>query len=129
MFKSRHKKSAWSKSRILLKSRKSIILENSGTTKEFKFLTFEARQAFNLLRQAFIKASIFQPFVPKYYMRIKPNISSYAISGILSQLIFDLLISNPIFSKPDFGQWYLLAYFFRKIILAETFIKSTIQSF
>ena len=91
-------------------------------TEESKFLTSKAREVFNLLWQAFTKASILRYFDPECYIRIETNVSGYAISGILSQLISDQLTSKfgSISSKSDFGQWYPIAYFSRKMIPAKT---------
>lgn len=55
------------------------------------FLTPNAKKAFNHLCQAFIKASILQYFNPKYHIQIEIDASSYAISGLLSQLTLDSL--------------------------------------
>ena len=68
----------------LSKSKKSTISNNGGATKEPKFLNSSIRDAFNLLQQAFIKASIFWHFDVECYMWIETDISSYAIGGILS---------------------------------------------
>ena len=48
------------------------------------FLTFEARQAFTKLRQAFIEAPILHDFDLDCYIRIETNISGYAIAEVLS---------------------------------------------
>ena len=50
------------------------------------FFTLEARLAFIQLRQAFVEALIFHHFDPKSHIRIETDVSSYAISGVLSQL-------------------------------------------
>ena len=60
--------------------------------KAISYLTPNARQAFIQLRQAFIEAPILQHFDPKYYIRIETDMSSYVISGILSQLTLDNLV-------------------------------------
>ena len=94
-------------------------------TEEPKSLTSKAREAFNLLRQAFTKAPIFRHFSPECHIRIKTDVSGYAIGGILSQLTFDQLTSKSgsIFSKSDFGQWHPVAYFSKKMIPAEIHYK------
>ena len=51
-----NEKSSKSKNKKLAKSRKSS--GNSSATVEYKFLTSDTKEAFNLLRQAFIKAPI-----------------------------------------------------------------------
>ena len=84
------------------------------------FLIFNAKKTFNYLELIFIKALILQYFDLKSHIWIKTNISSYIISRILSQLNldFDALPNN--LNKPDFAQWYLIAYFFKKIISTKT---------
>ena len=92
------KKSGKLKGRILSKSQKSTKLgknlsksENSpnfGTIEVGpSFLTPSAREAFNRLWLAFIKAPIFWYFDPEYHIWIETNILGYAISGMLSQLV------------------------------------------
>ena len=77
------------------------------------FLTPDAREAFNQLRQAFTEAPILQHFDPECHIRIETDASGYAIGGVLSQLTSDHLTS-------DQGQWHPIAYFSRKMIPAET---------
>ena len=90
------------------------------------FLTPSARKAFNQLRQAFTKTPILQHFDPECHIRIETDASNYTIGGILSQLTSDwvTLNSESNLTKYDFGQWYLVAYFFRKMILTETRYKT-----
>lgn len=97
----------------LSKSQKFTILGNNGATKKPKFLTFNTKKIFNLLRQAFTKAPILWHFYPEYHIRIETNISDYAIESVLSQLTSDQLILNvdQTLTKSDFGQWYPIAYF------------------
>ena len=57
------RKSAKSKSRT-----KSGHLGNSNDSEEYRFLTSNAREAFNHLRQAFTKAPILQQFDLKCYI-------------------------------------------------------------
>ena len=76
---------------------------------ESGFLTPETRKAFTKLRQAFIKAPIFYHFDPERHIRVETDISGYAIGGVFSQLTSD-----------DSGQWHPVAFFSRKMILAET---------
>ena len=73
------------------KNAKSGIQMHFGATGEPKFLTPDAREAFNQLRQAFTKAPIFQHFDPECYIRIETDVSGYAIGGVLSQLTSDHL--------------------------------------
>ena len=54
-----------------------------------EFLTPGARLAFTQLRQAFIKAPILYQFDLERHIRIETNVSSYAISGVFSQLTLD----------------------------------------
>ena len=72
------------------------------------FLTPEAKLAFIQLREVFSKASILHHFDPECYIRIKTDTSWYVICGILNQLTLES------------GQWHLVAFFSRKMILAET---------
>ena len=93
-------------------------LENSNDLEEPKFLTSDAREAFNRLRQAFTKAPILQHFDPECHIRIETNASGYAIRGVLSQLTSNQVISDGVIgSNVD---WYLVAYFSRKMIPAKT---------
>ena len=60
-------------------------LTNSDATEDRpKFLTLDARTAFNHLRLAFTKALIFRHFDPEYYIWIETDTLSYTIGGILS---------------------------------------------
>lgn len=68
--------------------------------------TFEARKAFTKLKQAFVKTLILNYFDLKCYIQIKTDIFGYAINGIPSQLTLN-----------DLGQWYLVAFYFQKMIL------------
>ena len=77
------------------------------------FLISGAKLAFTELRQAFLKALIFQHFDREHYIRIETDSSGYAICGILSQLTSDNL-----------GQWHPVAFFFQKMIPAETKYKT-----
>lgn len=83
----------------LIKSKsqiKNMQLGNKNNTNKPKFLTYEAREAFNRLSQAFIKAPIFQYFNPECYIRIKTDISDYSIREVLSQLTSNQLILDDI---------------------------------
>ncbi len=73
------------------------------------FFSVDAKRAFTKLRQAFIEAPILNHFDPEYHIQIEMDASGYAIGGILSQLTLD-----------DLGQWHPVAFFFRKMIPAET---------
>ena len=90
------------------KSRNSTRVSNIRATGKPNFLTFDAKKAFNHLRQAFIKAPILQHFDSESHIRIKTNASGYAISGVLSQLNLtsDASLNNSNDSnsnKSDFG--------------------------
>ena len=54
-------------------------------------LISDARQAFSQLRQAFTKTVILRDFDLECHIQIETDASSYAISGVLSQLILDNL--------------------------------------
>lgn len=71
----------------MAKSKK--LSSNNNTTEESKFLTFDAKTAYNLLQKAFTKVLILQHFDPEYHIQIKINASGYTIDSVLSQLIFD----------------------------------------
>ncbi len=77
------------------------------------FLTSEDRKAFTKLRQAFVEVPILNHFDPECHIRIETDTSSYAISGILSQLTSD-----------DSGQWYPVVFFSRKLIPIKTWYKT-----
>ena len=114
-----NEKSAKSKSGNSAKSKKSP--GNSGATEEPKFLTSNAREAFNHLKQAFTEAPILRHFDPELHIRIETDASGYAIGGVLSQPTSDQVTSSDsISSTSDFGQWHPVAYFSRKMIPAET---------
>ena len=57
----------------------------------------------------FLKAPVLYHFDPKCYIRIEMDASDYVIGGILSYLTLD-----------DSSWWHLVAFFFRKMISAET---------
>ena len=87
------------------------------------FLTSNAKITFNCLGLTFIKALIFCHFNPECHIQIKIDVLGYAISRILSQLTFETS-SNKIIAKTDLGQWYLVAFFSKKMILTETWYKT-----
>ena len=66
------------------KSAKSDFTKLVRGAEEPSFPTFNARQAFTQLRQAFTKAPILRHFDPKRYIRIETDTSGYAIGGVLS---------------------------------------------
>ena len=61
------------------------------------------------MKQVFVEAPILNHFDPERQIRIEMDTLGYAINGILSQLTLDVL-----------GQWYLVAFFSRKMIPTET---------
>ena len=80
-----------SKSWNLAKSRKKLSKSGNSTNSDVtedgpKFLTPDARTAFNHLWLAFIEASILWHFDPECHIRIETDVSGYAIGGVLSQL-------------------------------------------
>ena len=80
-------KSEKSKGKKLKKPSKSKNSPNFGTIEAGpNFLTFGARETFNRLWLAFIKAPILQHFGLKCHIWIEIDALSYAISGVLSQL-------------------------------------------
>ena len=100
---------------------------NIEAKREPIFLTLDTRKTFNHLRQAFLEALILQHIDPECYIWIETDASGYAIGGVLSQLNFDWvppkesnLAKFKILTKFDFGQWYPVAYFSRKMIPAKT---------
>ena len=107
------RKSAKSKSQT-----KSEHLGNSNDLEEPKFLTSDAKKAFNRLRQAFTKVPILHHFDPKCHIRIEIDASGYAIGGVLSPLTSNQMISDrAIGSNVD---WHPVAYFSKKMISVET---------
>ena len=80
-----------SKSWNLAKSGKKLLksrnLTNSDATEDGpKFLTSNARTAFNCLRLTFTKALILWHFYPECHIWIETNVLGYAIGEVLSQL-------------------------------------------
>ena len=113
-----------SKSQNLTKSGKK--LSKSGNSTNFdatedrpKFLTPDARTAFNRLRLAFTEAPILRHFDPECHIRIETDASGYAIGGVLSQLASEIR-PDGVVTKTNLGQWHPVAFFSRKMIPAET---------
>ena len=105
-------------------SRKLTHVPNIESRREHNFLTPDAKKVLNYLRLAFIKALIFQYFDLESHIRIETDASGYAIGGVLSQLNLDSEAPPNDSNKSDFGQWHLVAYFFRKMIPVETWYKT-----
>ncbi len=75
------KSKKWIRAKKSEASRAKNLSSQSGS-----FLISEARKAFTKLRQAFVEAPILNHFDLEHHIRIKMDVSGYAISGILSQL-------------------------------------------
>ena len=67
------------------KSGNSVKPGNSEATEESKFLTSEAKKAFNRLKQAFTEGPILRHFDPKCHIWIETDVSGYSIGEVLSQ--------------------------------------------
>ena len=119
------------KSRKLFKSGKSKGEKSkkppkSGTFPNFdakdsrpSFLTPEARSAFNCLQLTFTKAPILQYFDPECHIWIETDASGYTIGSVLSRLASATRLDGVV-TKANLGQWHLIAFFFKKMISAET---------
>ena len=95
---------------------------------ESTFLIPGTKKAFNQLRQVFTKAPILRHFDSECHIQMETDASGYAIERVLSQLVYDHLISNYNtelnLTKSDLGQWHLIAYFFRKMISIKTWYET-----
>ena len=98
------------------KSRNLTHVPNIRAMGEPNFLTPNAKKGFNHLRLAFIKASILWHFDLKSHIRIETDASGYAIDEVSSQLNLD--------SHALSNRWHPIAYFYRKMIPAETRYKT-----
>jgi len=74
-------------------------------TNSFIWLS-EAKQAFNQLRDVFMRASILRHFDSEQHIHIKIDAFNYAVMSILSQ-------------SDDEDQWHLIAFWFRMMIDVE----------
>ena len=83
-----------------------------------KFLTPDARTAFNRLRLVFTEAPILQYFDLECHIQIETDALDYATDGLLSQLTSGTNLDR-MFTKVNLSQWYPVAFFRRKIIHAE----------
>ena len=88
-------------------------LTSKNLNRTIGYLNPNAKQTFTQLKQAFTKAPIPQHFDPEYHIRTKTNASGYTIGGLLRQLTLDNL-----------SQWYLVAFYSQKMILAKTRYKT-----
>ena len=101
-------------------------LSKSGNSTNFdatedgpKFLTSDARTAFNCLRLAFTEVPILWHFDLECHIRIETDVSGYAIDGVLSQLASETR-PDGVVTKTDLSQWHLVAFLSRKMIPTET---------
>lgn len=76
------------------KNEKSEVQTYIRAIKKFIFLTPDTREAFNLLKQIFIKASTLQYFGLECYISIKTNASGYTISRMFSELSTNWVASD-----------------------------------
>lgn len=103
----------------------TYILIIEVTEKSIFSIPSAKNKAFNRLRQAFIETPIFRYFDPECHIPIKTNALDYTISRILSLLSSDWEALDGLnLIKSVFSQWYLIAYFSRKMIPAETWYKT-----
>ena len=119
MLKVQKSSKSWksAKSKKLSKSRNLPNFDAKNS--EPSFLIPKARAAFNHLWLAFIKAPILWHFNLEYHIWIKTDTLGYAIGGVLSQLV-SRTKPDGIITKTNLGQWYLIAFFLRKMIPAKT---------
>ena len=117
-----------SKSENLAKSGKK--LSKSGNSTNFdatedgpKFLTSDAKTAFNRLWLAFIEVPTFWHFDPECHIRIETDASGYAIGSVLSQLASETKPDGVVI-KTEFCQWHWIAFFSKKMISAETWYET-----
>ena len=112
------------------KSENSIYILTTGARKRPTFITFNAKKAFNHLKQAFIKAPILRHFDQECHIQIEIDTSDLAIGRLLNQLSTDWVVPDELnlvkfknlfknSTKSDFSQWYLVGYFSRKMIPAK----------
>ena len=76
------------------------------------YLTADVKKVFDQLCQAFTEAPILQQLDPERYIWVETDAFEHTIGGVLSQLTNNL------------GQLHPVAYFSRKMILAETRYKT-----
>ena len=117
-----------SKSQNLAKSKKKLSKSGNSTNSDAikdkpKFLTPDARAAFNRLQLAFTEAPILWHFDLECHIWIETDALGYAIDEVLSQLTSK---TNPdgVVTKADLSQWHLIAFFSGKIIPTETWYKT-----
>ena len=93
------------------KTVKKLLFKKSN--KASNYLIPKARLVFTQLRKTFTKAIILGYFNLECHIRIKTNVSNYAISSVLSQLTLNHL-----------SQWHQIAYYLQKMILGTTWYKT-----
>ncbi len=107
----------------LTKSKKSDLAKGNSET---DFLTPKAKKAFIHLQKAFTKTPIVRYFDPDHHIWMKTDALGYAIGGVLYQIILDqdssghITHKDPNSSKSKIAQWYPVAFFSQKMILAKT---------
>ena len=120
-------KSGNSKGKSSAISKKMSKSENSpnfdATEAGPSFLTPKARSAFSRLQLALTKSPILRHFDPECHIRIKTDASRNAIGGILS-LLASGTSPDEVVTKTDLGQWYLVAFFSKKMIPTETWYET-----
>ena len=117
--KSKKTSKSWNLAKLKKKLSKSGNSTNFNTIKAGpKFLTPNARIAFNCLRLAFTEAFFLWYFDLECHIWIETDALGYAISGVLSQ---STSRTNPdrVVTKTNLGQWHLIAFFSRKMIFIE----------
>ena len=124
--KSKSKKT--SKSWNLAKSGKKLLKSGNSTNFDAmedgpKFLTPDAKIAFNYLRLAFTKAPILWHFDPECHIWIETDVLGYTINSMLDQLASEIK-PDGVVTKTDLRQWHPVAFFLRKMIPAETWYKT-----
>lgn len=90
----------------MLKTKSNRLLHKAVDNSSF--FTHAAKPIFYCLRQASIKALIFQYFDSERSIHIETDTLGYKMGGIFCSFNW------------TFGQWHPLAFFFKKIIIAET---------
>ena len=80
-----------------------MLISNIKNIGKSIFLTPNIKKTLNHLKQMLIKASIFWHFNLEKHIQIETNISSYSMSGVLSQLNlnFNAVLNN--LNKSDFS--------------------------
>ena len=102
--KSEKMSKSWNLAKSGKKLSKSENLINFNATEDKpKFLTIDARTAFNCLRLVFIEVPILWHFDPECYIWIETDASGFAIGGVLNQLT-SRTNPNGVVTKTDLSQ-------------------------